>query len=706
MKPDDKSQIDLGMSAKLDANEVVSGDAKIALPLHPFDPAAWKQLGKRVLKSADIKINPVDIDPNLLAKLHIDAPYRARAQGNITLDEGADTITVTADISDLSGGHIKQPIGVHSVTVVDNTGVHETTDVTARNQTLVKIEARTPVTLDTLANLRGAKLDGLVSIPDANAADLVAVIGRGDVVGGTVAGEFKIGGVIGKPTADGKITLSNIAIAPSITGRKSQVLQELSTKASYDGEYATVDITGIESKTATININARVKPTAWREMTASVQATNFDIAPVTAFAPGALSAARGTITAALKLKGVDPDTGVVEGKLVVHGGRYPLSPLLGTLRSIEAELTIANQRVTIKAIDGKLGKGIVHADGYVTLSGSEPKKLHVDGKLTDISLVRAFQPTIGANVAIDLTNNGAQFTGDIVVSKAHVSINSAEGVKLLDANPPSDMVFVDEGGTGEIKLGARPPPTKPWLLATLTIRPVAIEILQEQFQIRGSASGSLELSLGQGSVGLDGTIEASSGDIDLLGTRSQLERGEVIFDGTVDPLLNIRVIRELDSLTITAQVAGRASKPEVTMSSDTGNYTQGELYSFFIGGQSAGSSAGGDAAQAGYAAGAGYASSVASQVLNEQINKKFHLPVRFDLNYEIATATSTYGLRVGAWISAKWFVASRTHPEARVDENRSEVLTEYHLPRNLVLEGQIGVDGGYHNVDLVRRWNW
>ncbi|HEX7702148.1 MAG TPA: hypothetical protein VF403_15530, partial [Kofleriaceae bacterium] len=104
MKPDDKSQITFGMSAKLDANEVISGDAKIALPLHPFDPDAWKQLGKRVLKSADIKIKPVDIDPNLLAKLHIDAPYRARVQGNITLDEGADKITVIADVAALSGG--------------------------------------------------------------------------------------------------------------------------------------------------------------------------------------------------------------------------------------------------------------------------------------------------------------------------------------------------------------------------------------------------------------------------------------------------------------------------------------------------------------------------------------------------------------------------------------------------------------------------
>ena len=46
------------------------------------------------------------------------------------------------------------------------------------------------------------------------------------------------------------------------------------------------------------------------------------------------------------------------------------------------------------------------------------------------------------------------------------------------------------------------------------------------------------------------------------------------------------------------------------------------------------------------------------------------------------------------------------HPEARIDENRQEIITEYHLRNHIVLEGQIGFDGGYHSADLVRRWNW
>jgi hypothetical protein len=92
--------------------------------------------------------------------------------------------------------------------------------------------------------------------------------------------------------------------------------------------------------------------------------------------------------------------------------------------------------------------------------------------------------------------------------------------------------------------------------------------------------------------------------------------------------------------------------------------------------------------------------------LSSKINRALNLPLRVDIGYDVATATSSQGLRVGTWISAKWFVAARAHPEARIDENRQEIITEYHLRNHIVLEGQVGFDGGYHSADLVRRWNW
>ncbi|CAN5294231.1 hypothetical protein BH11MYX1_BH11MYX1_11490 [soil metagenome] len=703
--------LDVGIAARLDGTEVVDGVATIALPLHPFNPAGWTALGERLLKSAQINIKPIDVDPVLLAKFKIHVPYHAKLDASITAAEGADSVTVKANRHGLAGGILKQPIDVAAVATLDeHTGLVAGTTVSVGKQDLVRLTADAPVTALTLAALKSTKLHGLVEFPDANAKDLAAVIGRGDVSGGTLTGTIKVDGTIGVPTAKIELALANIVIPASLMGRKPAMLESLGITGSWDGTLADLEIAGNETKGSTLRIKLHGDPRHREAVVASVDVTKFDLAPITAFATGAISAARGTIDAHLTLNGIDPDTGVAEGTLKLTNGRFPLSALLGTLRQINADVTIANHQVKLAKLEAKLGQGKVTATGTVDLAGSVPKKLHAEANVYDVSLVRAFQPTMGAIIAIDLESGGGQWTGNIDISRAHVELVKSGGVKLLDASPPGDIVFVDEAGHDAVTLGARPPPTKPWLVSHIKLHPTAIEVLQDQFQVRGSALGNLELSLGQGSVGLDGTIEATRAAIDVLGTRSTLEIGQLNFDGTTDPLLNVRVIRELDSVTVIAQITGRASAPQLEMSSDAGTYTQGELYAMFIGGQASGSQTGGNAAQAGEAAGAGYASSVASSKINDAwtvASKKLGLNfnVRLDFNYEVGTATSSDAIRVGYWYNSRIFIAGRTRPAARVDENSNEVLLEYHLRGNSLIQAT-GGDRGYDGIDYVRRWHW
>ncbi|HET9989634.1 MAG TPA: translocation/assembly module TamB domain-containing protein, partial [Kofleriaceae bacterium] len=225
------------------------------------------------------------------------------------------------------------------------------------------------------------------------------------------------------------------------------------------------------------------------------------------------------------------------------------------------------------------------------------------------------------------------------------------------------------------------------------------------FQVRGAASGELQLSLGQGSVGLDGEIDATRGDIDLLGGRSYVDHAAVIFDGTIDPRLDVKINRDLDSLTVNAVISGRASKPEINLTSEpAGPYTQGELYAMFIGGQTS-STGGSDAAQAGVAAGAGVASAWVSSRIREQLKQHFNVDLNISFNYEVATASSSQALKIGVWYSPKLFLAGQGHPEARIDENANEVLFEYHLSGNWIWQGSYG-DRNYGGTDFVKRWHW
>lgn len=706
--PDEAGRIRLNVSTSLDDKPVVVGDAKLTIPARPFDPASWKTLGKNVLNSADIEIQAIDITPAFLAKLKVDAPYQATLRGKVHLDEGADTIKITTVLSDLRDGFLKQPVRARLEATIDDKGVSGDVTLEARNAKLIEIQATSPITTGSLDHLKELPVTGTISIPNTDAATFVGVIGRGDVVGGKVDGAIELGGTIGKPTASGAISLTDVKIAPGITGRTSTVLHDFTTAISYDGQVADVTIKGHEDQRSSFTATVHADTKALDEAIVTLTAKHFDIAPATAFAPGAASAAKGIIDADLRLSGLDPNKSELGGTLKLTNGRFPLSPLLGTLRNIDALVKVENHAITIDHVKGKLGKGDVSMGGQVAFAGLMPKTVNLTLQLAQVSLVRAFQPTIDSKIKVTLENPSTttlQLNGDIDVSQTKVSITTNEGTKLLPTGTPDDMVFVDEGNIGGFKLAEREPPTKPWLLATVAIHPVQLEIIQEQFQVRASASGQLTLSLGQGSVGLDGSIEASRADLDLLGSRSQLERGEIVFDGTVDPLLNVRMTRDLGNMTVTANVSGRASKPEIAMTSDTGEYTQGELYAYFLGGQTGATNAGGDVQQAGAAAGSNYALGVFSKRLNQFASA--HLPIKlsFNFNYVAATASSTQAFQVGTWLSAKLFIAARTHPEARVDENTAEGILEYHLRGSTVIEGQWG-NAGYDSADIVRRWNW
>jgi hypothetical protein len=282
-----------------------------------------------------------------------------------------------------------------------------------------------------------------------------------------------------------------------------------------------------------------------------------------------------------------------------------------------------------------------------------------------------------------------------------VLVPQSGGHELLESAMPSDMLFVDGAPPEVSSLLTRPPPSHPWLVANVSLAPTTVDVQDVQYQVRGDISGALVLSLGGDDIGLDGAIDAARGDIELLGQRSQLDHGSVVFDGTLDPLLNIRVIRDLDDMTVTCEVGGRLSKPEVQFSSDASGYTQGDLLAFFVGGQPGGSR--GEVGQAAASAAAGYASSLVSKQINDKLLKRFK--VKLDFHYDPATSSSSDAIGFSYWINRNLYIEGRQHPEARPDENANEVVGEYHLWSNTMLDGDIG-DRGYAGADLVHRWHW
>lgn len=686
------------------------GVVHIALPPHPFDPAAWRALGPRVFADGSLAAHDVKFDPKVLEKLGVQAPYKGAVDIDAEVAEGATSATIKAAVRDVSGGRIVKPVSVFLDGGIDELGAHATVTLKSGELQLLEATAGAPLTVDQVRSgkVTTAPLTGTIAfgaVPQAGAApvqvpaaDLLAIIGRHDVSAGTIEGTVTVGGTILAPTGNALITTRNITVPASIEGRPPAKLADLVVKAGWDGTNVTGDVLGHEGKTGMLHATVYGPPKEVAKLNASFESIDIDLAPFAAFAPGQLAGTRGTLNGSLTLKGLDPVTGDLRGIVQLRKGRLPIHDMVGTLRDGDVDITIANH--TIEAtLKGKLGRGTVEGKVNVALAGSTPKKADATLKIRQISLIRAHQPQIDADVVAHLSHSD-KWTGTIGITNGRVFVPAAGGVALLDSYTPTDMVFVDGPPPKLSSLLTRQPPSKPWLVTDISLGRTTVDVEDEQYNVKGAITGHLTLSLGGDGIGLDGPIDAERGDIQLLGQRSSLDHGSVVFDGTIDPLLNVRVVRDLTDMTVTCEVEGRLSKPDVKFSTDSGSYSQGDLLAIFVGGQ-----AGGDHADFGTAAataGAGFASNLATN-FSRKLLRRF--PIQLDLHYTPSTSSTSAAYGVSKWLSESLYVEGRYHPEARVDENANEVIGEYHFGRHTLLSGNAG-DRGYAGGDLVFSFHW
>jgi hypothetical protein len=185
----------------------------------------------------------------------------------------------------------------------------------------------------------------------------------------------------------------------------------------------------------------------------------------------------------------------------------------------------------------------------------------------------------------------------------------------------------------------------------------------------------------------------------VLGQRYRIDNGVLDFDdGTIDPRLDIRIVRDLRTMTLTAEVHGRASKPVPVLSSDPGGYTQGQLLSYFLGAEPDMEDS---TAQQNEAVVNGSLALVSNR-LTQRINKR--LPIKVDATYEPGTTSSSQAMRFGLWRGKKSYLVWRQHIAARPDENPGEALFEYQFRPSFLFEATIGElsKGG----DFLWRTRW
>ena len=687
------------VTATVEGVGAASVTARLAVPEQLFDPAAWAALGRAALLGASVRADQIAFDPALLDRFGIQSDARGRVSVAIEIGEAGRAGTAAIDINGLRGAPILQPLDLHFAATMDEQVTTSALSVRTAGATLVEVQARLPLSIVTLAQrwridpaaARATPLTATATMAAVDAPRLLGVFGRTEVIAGQLDGTISIGGTLGAPTATANLVATGLQVPPGAGNKPIRTVERLTVVGSWAAGAVKLQVDGVEADGGTLQLALAARPDALRDGTLTVNATKFDLVPILAFAPGPAGAAAGQLDANLRVTGLDLRTMQIAGELHLLEGRVPIAPAVGTLRAAKIDAVIADHEVKL-IVDGKLGSGSVAVTGSVALDGAAPNGGKARITLRKVSPIGVVEPRITADITATLARDHDQWHADLVVTNGLVVVPSDRGEPLKPVGAPPDMTFAD----GE-RMTARPmvrkPPANPIFLVTIGLGSTRVE--SEEF--RGLIKGKIELRADGQAFGVFGGIEADRGDLDLFGHRYQVERAGVHFDGTPDPLLDIRITHDFTDVTTITEVRGRASKPELVLSSDPATYSQGELLGFLLGGEPSGDASTGSAAER--VAGAG--TSFVANKLGGYVRKA--LPIDVDvLRYEAATASSSAAVLVGSWITKALFLAYRQHLAARPDENTGEGELEYWLSKRVVVDGTVG-DRGYNGLDLLWR---
>ncbi|MGE0400064.1 MAG: translocation/assembly module TamB domain-containing protein [Kofleriaceae bacterium] len=668
--------------------------ARVALPERPFDPLAWKAVGLPAVRGANVAVDEILIEPGLLDRFGITTELRGRVKFAADISEGARSASVRLDVAQLRGDMIAQPINASVKATLDERNGSASVLVTSGKTRLLDVKGELPITIDQVfanpALLRTTRFEVHGAIPDAPAPTILAIFGRTEVTGGTLGGTIDASGTLGNPSVTAKLVGTNLQVPPGRRNRPVKVLEKVTVDASYIGGIAKARIQGTQ-KRGYLDMVAVVDPKNLDTGRVTIKAKAFDLQPLLVFAPGPAGAAKGRLDADLTVTGLDPVKARLAGKLHLKNARVPIAPQVGTLRRANVDVVIGQSSMTID-VDGRLGPGTVKMTSKIALDGAQPTSGEANITLRNVSPIGAVEPDIDADVKAKLRRESDRWVADIVVNNGVVKIPESRGEALKPVGAPSDMIYA----SGE-KLTRRPmtkaPPKKATLVANITLNATHIE----SAEVRGLIKGKVSISADAESLGITGTIEAYRGDLDLFGRRYQVERAAVVFDGTTDPRLDLRIVHDFPEVTTITQVRGRLSKPELVMSSDPGIYSQSQLLGFLLGGEPNGDPQQGSAREVATNAGASF---IANK-LGGYVKKA--LPVDIDVvRYEAATASESAAVTVGTWLTRSLFLAYRRRLDARPDENANEAQAEYWLSRRVMLEASTG-DRAVSGLDLLWR---
>ncbi len=423
-----------------------------------------------------------------------------------------------------------------------------------------------------------------------------------------------------------------------------------------------------------------------------------EVAPLVDFLPFDSQVLRGTLALDVTLGGTLGQP-VVQGSVAMTKGHYE-NLLSGTvLENLTLEASGLGLQMAVEATASDGAQGRMTLQGQVDFAAPGGVAADMTLALKSFALMQRddlFARLDGSLKLADAPAGGLLLSGKLTGDRIDLDI----GADLPPSVATLDVVILQDG-----KPVNPPRPKQPEDQAGTAVAPFAIALdlaidLPRRVFVHGSGlesewAGALQVGGTTAAPVITGSLSPQRGLFSLLGSEFDLGSGAITFDGgpDLDPRLDLRATYTSSRIAATVNIGGRASQPEITLTSVPA-LPQEEILSRVLFDRGTGQITPLEAVQLAEAAAILSGATGSNKTIVDRLKQSFGLDV---LRLEGGDSNGDVSATVGQYISKGIFlgVTQGTTPGSTAAKVEVEVSPE------IVIEGEVGATS-----KVGVRWQW
>jgi len=381
----------------------------------------------------------------------------------------------------------------------------------------------------------------------------------------------------------------------------------------------------------------------------------------------------------------------LRGQVSLDGAEVTVVALNQRLRNIDLHARFDGPDVTLERLSMASGRGTAQAKGALHLARGETHgALELETK--ELPVVRPGLPLLRVDGKVGVEFDGRGERSEVEVEARNVFIDVLEYKLLENPTPIPPLDGVRLPSMSVAPAGGSKAEKEPWLPTDVRARVrIADPVLVRGAQTEMRWDGAITVERGHtGKARASGEFEAQGGYFELLNHEFELAEGSIQLpeEGDVDPYLRVTADTEIASYVVSVKITGRASRPELALSSNP-PLPEDQVFALLVTGRPD-AGAGEDTDVAAKAA------SLLAQFQNSTLQRQLRDQLGIDrVGVGFGDSVEEPILTAGKRINRKLYVETRYHVNADVEtENRAEARVEYRFfPPEWSLETIFGTEG-------------